>query len=215
MDLKGISELCGRKGSGRTNLALSESCMHNTLYISSAPFPIRRYLQMRMHARTREKKLLIVEPRSARDLWFLVRYKLSECVADEAVELVVVDSLDHLLQAEERRKELYEMLVEVVRVFKNLVHAHRIRVLVLNSWQPSRKTGAGEWSPGLSWSYLVNTRILVRRTPCGRVCETLISVVGDRAMRFFVIDDTGVVFLCKQARRDSPTTCDGTPRLGL
>lgn len=215
MDLRGISELCGRRGSGRTNLALSESCRHNTLYMSSSPFPIRRYLQMRAHAGVHGKKLLVAEPHAARDLWFLVRHKLGKCVADEAVELVVVDSLDHLLQTEERRKELYEMLVETVRVFKNLVHAHGIRVLILNSWQPSRKTGAGEWSLGLSWSYLVNTRILVRRTPGGRVCETLISVAGDRPSRCFVINDTGVVWMCESARGDSQAVCSGAPRLGL
>lgn len=215
MNLRGISELCGRKGSGRTNLALYESCMHNTLYISSVSFPIRRYLQMRMHASACDKKLLVAEPHSTRDLWFLVRHKLSECVADEAVELVVVDSLDHLLQTEERRKELYEMLVEIVRVLKNLVHARGIRVLILNSWQPSRKVGAGEWSLGLSWSYLVNTRILVRRTPGRRVCETLISVTGDKPSWCFVINDTGVVFLHEHAHGDSLSACGSAPRLGL
>lgn len=210
MEIKGISELCGRKGSGRTNLAISQSCLHNTLYISSAPFPIKRYLQMQGHAGARDKKLLVAEPHSARDLWFLVKHKLGGCVVDEEVELVVVDSLDHLLHIEARRKELYEMLVDIVKVFKNLVHAHGLRVLILNSWQLSRKTGSGGWSLGLSWSYLINTRILVKKTPGGRVCETLISVTGARPSRSFVINDSGVVFLSEEARGDFQVVCDGT-----
>ncbi|KAG0436986.1 hypothetical protein DMUE_3936 [Dictyocoela muelleri] len=41
-----ITQICGEKGSGRTNFILHHIINKNTLYISSTPFPIKRYIAM-------------------------------------------------------------------------------------------------------------------------------------------------------------------------
>lgn len=185
MEMAGLTEICGRKGDGRTNFALTHSCAHATVYVSTTQFPIRRYAEIRSHS-AHEKALFVSVLHSVSDLWFVVKHKLDDFVAANQIELVVIDSLDHLLHAEDKNKRLYAMVVEIVRILKNLVKKHELSVIVLNSWNKG--------SLGLSWSYFVNTRLLIKRTRNERICECLISVTGDRPQRRFVITEKGVEF---------------------
>lgn len=198
----GFTELCGKKGSGRTNLAIDYACSHNTAYISSTPFPIRRYFQVQS-GKGQSRKLFISEPRSVAELWLLVKHRLGAFVAREGVELVVIDSLDHLLCTERKDRALCSMLVDIVRDLKDVIHRHSVPVVVVNSWRGSRKTGSG-WSLGLSWSYLVNTRVLVRNIAGERTCEDMISATSHSVVQRFVIHDQGISF---KAEPGTPVAC--------
>lgn len=174
-------------------MAIEHACLHNTVYVSSVPFPIQRYLKTR-EGKGAAKKFFISEIHSVSELWFLVKHRLRDFVAREEIGLVVIDSLDHLLYTEKKDRNLCGMLGSIVRDLKNVIHRYSAKVIVINSWCRSRNSGPG-WSLGLSWSYLVNTRLLIKKTTNERTCEALISVNGQRTKEIFVIDNTGVEFL--------------------
>lgn len=175
-ELFGLTEICGVKGVGKTNLCISISTNTNTVYISSKKFPIARYNQLNKSNKT----FLINEIATIDELLSIVNYKLEQVIIKHKIEMVVVDSLTHLIETEKKSKKLYSVLIEIIKKFKRIIYEYFVVVVIVNDLKESNRNVKFDVMTGCSWLYYMNTRMLVTRNMNLRFAKVDIDFKGRR-----------------------------------
>ncbi|KAF7683695.1 DNA repair protein XRCC3 like protein [Astathelohania contejeani] len=195
----GIVELCGHKGTGKSNIAMQESKNYKTLYLCSNVFPISRYFKIvdksTYYKDEMKDRFFIKIIHEFVFLKFLIDYQLEVAIVDLEVELLVIDALDHLLYTEVGNKTIYSEIFEMITKLKELQYKYNLKVLIINCWYESGNIDGirvGNRLLGISWSYLINTRILVEKKGCLKVVMSPVEI--DNKIIEFEITENGIKY---------------------
>jgi hypothetical protein len=188
----GITELTGRPGTGKTAIAVEESKRYRTLYIATTTFSARRYGGS---SREVTDRIFVGYIGDIEALNAFIMGRLEEVVAGWEIELVVIDSLDHLLCTEE--KYPYSRIAAMASKLKRLNEKYSTRMLIVTccygSWDVEGLRIANPLL-GLSWLYMVNTRYICTREDGARVLSLVHSPRGDGGQLRYEIRESAVLF---------------------
>lgn len=190
----GITELTGRPGSGKTAISMEEGRRHETVYVTTTTFCIRRYSDM--SAAEMDRVLIMYIP-SIDELASFVIHSLEGLVRARNTGLVVVDSLDHLLETEEKSPRLNNLIFRIVNKLKRINQKYSTNILVITCYYGGWSVGSfciGNPLLGLGWMYMVNTRYMCYREEDGRVLRLVHSPMNDECGCSFEIGSHRVVY---------------------
>lgn len=182
IELRGVTEIVGDCGVGKTTLALSINQHVNTIYVSSAL--IKHSCVPQSTVLRRIGSFLELKTFVASELTVLARsYKAKK---------IIIDDLESYLYVFEKPRKMTGDIFRIGTVLKRLCFKEKVDVIVINNhyknWVVDGTHIMNKYF-GLPWDYLVNCRYLVTKN-----CETrtvkLISGVKDFQCDF-VIDDMG------------------------
>lgn len=194
----GVTELTGKPGSGKTAISTEESKKYETVYITTTTFCIGRYEGTSAEIMDR---ILIKYISSIEYLAFFVTNELEVLIRARSVELVVVDSLDHLLATEERSSRLYSLIFRIVNRLKRINQKYLTNILIVTYYYGGWSIGSFCISNpllGLGWMYMVNTRYLCRRDGERRTLTLVSSPMDGRNEWMFEIEQHGVSYFPPQ-----------------
>ncbi|KAK1347295.1 hypothetical protein CWI38_0194p0040 [Hamiltosporidium tvaerminnensis] len=150
--LLGITEFYGNNGNDKIDVALSLVEHHNTLLISTkiiSFFKIESF----------KKNMLIFRIDELNKLNIILKYKIRDFIIDNSIELVIIDSLEHLVYYEELNKEIYKSITEIITNIKQINYSLKTRFILININTNKPLTDYYNNVFGLEWNYSVNTKI--------------------------------------------------------
>lgn len=183
----GVTELAGPPGSGRTAICMDEARRYRTAYVATAPLCTQRYADA--SAETMDR-IFVESVSSIEALASFAMHSLERLVVARDIELVVVDSLDHLLAAEERSSRMHSLVESIVRRLKRMNQKHGVHVLVVTCHYGGWVVGLfciGNPTLGLGWMYMVNTRYVCERRGDERMLRLVHSPMNDEQEWVFSI----------------------------
>lgn len=151
----GITELIGEAGSGKTSIAVEESKIYKTLYLTSTNFPIRRY----DFTKSNYEDCDIEFVQTISSLLYVINHKMKA----KAYELIVIDNLFHIVFLESRSRM---EVTNVIYLLKRLIQKYGLKVLVINtcSFETLDRNKVSFISRlGLNWEYHVNAKYVSRK----------------------------------------------------
>ncbi|KCZ79144.1 hypothetical protein H312_03470 [Anncaliia algerae PRA339] len=153
MQFHGLTELSGEPGIGKTRLSLFFSRDYNTLYICTK--------NVKLPFLDTTKRFLIMPTYYLRELIFLIKYKIKDIIDKENINLIILDSLDHLLCYEKINQSLYKKIKDMIYVFKGLIYNYNIRIIFINNIYENKGIGWIHKVLGMNFFYFLNTRIVL------------------------------------------------------
>lgn len=186
----GITELTGRPGSGKTAISMEETKRYESIYITTKTFCVRRLEELPTDQKDR---ILIRYISSIEELALFVINGLEAVVRVRKTELIVVDSLDHLMETEEKSVRLNSILFRIVNKLKRINRKHSTNILIVTCYYGGWTVGSFCISNpilGLSWMYMVNTRYVCD----GRILRLVGSPMNDENECMFQIESHGVLY---------------------
>ncbi|KAF9762197.1 hypothetical protein NGRA_2172 [Nosema granulosis] len=181
----GITELIGEPGSGKTALAIEESKIYKTLYITSTNFPIKKY----DFNKNKYEEVYIEFVQSTAELLFVLNIKLKQIV----VELIVIDNLYHIVFLD--KKSRLEV-TNLIYILKRLIQKYKIRVLVVNTccFKTIDEHKVSFISKlGLNWEYHVNCKYVCKKMgEGGYTVELVKSPENNNCKQSYRINKTSI-----------------------
>lgn len=185
---RGITEIVGNPGTGKTKLALwTGQRAVRILYLSINSSGIADL----------PPTVLFVKIRSFLHLRVFIAQEAKRLVKTAAIERIVIDSLESFLYTEEAPRREAGAIFRMVDNLRFLSYGLGVEVFITNnsysSWNNEGVKIANSYI-GLPWEYMVNTRFLVERE---RDCRTIrrVSATGKRVESiFFTIGEEPVEF---------------------
>ncbi|XP_065660651.1 DNA repair protein XRCC3 isoform X2 [Hydra vulgaris] len=189
----GVTEICGESASGKTQLCL-QICLNalisdsysSVLYICTEDaFPMKRLQQMSEIIIKKipfaaptilTDRIFIEHTAELDDLWTLLNIKVDLLLSNQKIKLIVLDSVAALFRAEYDASNMInrsQMLAKFGLKLHHISHKYKICFVVVNqvsddfnSLKSVDAFGSKKVVPalGLTWSYMVSTRILLSRT---------------------------------------------------
>ncbi|CAD26257.1 similarity to hypothetical protein YK82_CAEEL [Encephalitozoon cuniculi GB-M1] len=180
----GVTELTGCPGSGRTAIAIEESKTRPTIYITTTTFCIGRYKESPPEVMDR---IVVKYVQSIEYLASFVMNSIERIIVERSIELVVIDSLDHLLATEGMGMDR-RILFSITNKLKRMNQKHSTDVLVVTCHYGSWTVGSfciPNPILGLQWMYMVNTRYVCSKDGDRRMLRLARSPLKDsRAWEF-------------------------------
>lgn len=185
----GITELSGKKGSGRLHTVMSESLTDRTLFVSVKAFPINRYASL---LRTRyandtamvsshlSSTLVVIVDQIDR-LLQIVMYKLDSAIRRHGIALLVLYEVDLLLVDEYVcHRDVFAMMNELQRL--SYVYSTKVVMVTVH-----RQTFAYNYNVRLSMDYFISYRYRVVMCYGNRMVEDMSSTGSRRYL--YITDD--------------------------
>ncbi|XP_055623471.1 DNA repair protein XRCC3 [Toxorhynchites rutilus septentrionalis] len=219
---RGIVEIAGEAGSGKTqlslHLSLSSQFQHHTegmekgvVFISTEhPFPSRRLMQMHERFATKydasnvktinfTDNIFLENVNSSTLLEQCILQRLPVLLKNNPIGLIVIDSITAAYAAEQNYVDRAHSFRKVVHALYLLQEQFDLAVVCTNqvrSLIDSSTLGDEKIIPalGLAWSSLVHTRLQLSRTQGtnARVCRLLFSPTAAASECHFVITEQGI-----------------------
>lgn len=189
----GVTELTGRPGSGRTAICMDESRRYRSVYITTTTLCTRRYGGA---AADEMDRIFVKYVPSVLDLATFVVNELEVFVVGKDIELVIIDSLDHLLATEDWGRS-HGLVFRIVNRLKRMNQKHSVRILVVTCYYGGWRVGSFcICNPvlGLGWMYMVNTRYVCSGDQGSRTLRLVYSPVDDEEEWMFRIGASDVVY---------------------
>lgn len=182
LELRGITEIVGDCGVGKTILALSVNQHVNTIYISSTLF---------RHSFVPDS-VILRRIGSFLEFKTFVASELKILAKSFGARKVIIDGLENYLYVFEKPRKMAGDIFRIVSVLRRLCFREKVDVIVINnrygSWIVDGTQITNKYF-GLPWDYLVNCRYLVTKHSGTRSVE-LISGAKDFRCDF-MIDGAG------------------------
>jgi len=186
IELKGITELVGECGAGKSILALSIEKDAKTLYISQTQIKFSFILS----------SVVLKRIDSFFKLKIFVFCELNSIVKSFGFKKIILDGLEDFLYVFERPRKLSNDIFRIVTSLKRLYFKDQINILIINShykdWSIENTTVSNRYF-GLPWEYLINHRYLITRAGGKRYIE-LVSGKENCKSQFY-IDNNGAHYL--------------------
>lgn len=183
---RGINEIIGESGAGKTALAIYISNGKKTLYISSRMSKERWFPQ----------EFIIKRIDSFLKLRVFITSELRGVTKEFNIECIIIDDLEDYLYSFKKPWWFASEIFNIVRILKDLSFNDAIQVIVVNNrYDGLRVENAKILNSyfGIRWEYMINSRYTVSRRFGQRVVN-IQGESGDKAERNFIIDNCGVHF---------------------
>ncbi|XP_063707099.1 uncharacterized protein LOC134835963 [Culicoides brevitarsis] len=194
--LRGITEIAGEAGSGKSQLAMN-LCLTTqlplemggigtkSLYISTeGPLATERLLRM---ARTLIEKhelnvtatqmmdnVIYISVMEYDDLYNLIVNRLERLLETEPVGLVIIDSIAAIFRIEERYAERSQDLRSLVVTLQHLGKKYDFATVCINQVRNDLESEEVGPTLGLSWANLVTTRLQIYKQPSMKQGDTVL-----------------------------------------
>lgn len=232
----GVTEICGESGSGKTQFCM-QLCLNverkNSLYICTEDvFPHKRLQQMASCFYQKNKddmnlanvseitdNIFIEHAADLDALWGILDVQLPVMLSSKSIKLIVIDSIAALFRVEFNVSQMAErakVLAKMGSFLHKYTHQFQICIVCVNqvmdvfnqSSVNSHSLQKVMPALGLTWSYHVNTRILLSRThytvsmfqadqklkldPIVRCLSILFSSHLPCSKCYYIVDEVGV-----------------------
>ncbi|KAM0672633.1 DNA repair Rad51-like protein [Ordospora colligata] len=193
LEYYGLTEITGAPGTGRTAIAIEESKTCSTIYITTKALCTDRY-----HGSSHEQmdRIIIKRVSTISQLLMFVTNCIEQLIVERGVELVIIDSLDHLLVSEEQGSMGHRSVFTIMNRLKRMNQKYFIDVLAVTCYY-------GNWvvenfcieNPvlGMQWEYMVNTKYMCIKDHDGRILKLVKSPIQDPHDVVFEIHASSVV----------------------
>ncbi|RVD93114.1 hypothetical protein TUBRATIS_003640 [Tubulinosema ratisbonensis] len=185
MNFSGLTEICGKPGIGKTKLSLLLSLNHNTLYISSKNINITKITN---------QHLFLIQIFYLKDLLFLFEYKIEPFIKLNQINLIIIDSLEHLIISEEINRILYLKVKKLFFTFKKIIYFYKLKIIVVNNLFEKKIIGWMHKIFGIRYFYNLNTRIVLFKVNSLLFVKKTLCL-DDKVCKRAYIDDRGMVFV--------------------
>lgn len=186
IELKGITEIVGECGAGKSILALSIEKDAKTLYIS----------QTQIKFSFIPSSVVLKRIDSFFKLKIFVFCELNSIVKSFGFKKIILDGLEDFLYVFERPRKLSNDIFRIVTSLKKLYFKDQINILIINShykdWSIENTTVSNRYF-GLPWEYLINYRYLITKAGGKRYIELVCSKANYKSQ--FYIDNIGAHYL--------------------
>lgn len=184
LEKKGIIEIVGDPGVGKTHLAIHLQKNLKTLYISSRISKENWF----------PSNFLIRRIDSFLSFKIFIAKDIKKLVEEQKIEKIIINGLeDYLFEVETPKKHSNEIF-KIIKVLKYLCFIKNVQIFIINSshnkWKIEEITISNNYF-GLPWEYLINQRYYVYRIANQR----FINFFGNEILcKKFNITNNGIEF---------------------
>ncbi|KAH9411745.1 hypothetical protein HK407_03g04940 [Ordospora pajunii] len=199
LEYHGLTEITGAPGTGRTAIAIEESKTCPTIYITTKALCTSRY-----HGSSHEQmdRIVIKHVSTTSQLLMFVMNCIEQLIVERGIELVIIDSLDHLLASEERGGSGCRSVFAIMNRLKRMNQKYLVDVLAVTCHY-------GNWvvenfcieNPvlGMQWAYIVNTKYMCIKNHDGRTLKLVKSPIHDPHDAVFEVHASSVIVIESRA----------------